>query len=426
MNIHEYQAKQILKRYNIPVPEGDVTRSPDKAKKIAMRIGGDLFVVKAQIHAGGRGKAGGIKIAHSYQEVFDSAKAIIKKLLVTHQTGPDGKRVRKVLVEKGEKIKKEYYLGVVLDRSSGKIAVIASREGGIDIEEIAREKPESIITEHADVFFGLADYKARKIANFLGLPQVEDISKKLVKMFLELDCSLCEINPLAETEDGKVIALDAKINFDDNALFRHAEIAKLYDPLEDDPREAKAKELGISYVGLDGNIGCLVNGAGLAMATMDEILLAGGRPANFLDVGGGASLEQVKSAFSILLSDKMVKTIFVNIFGGIMRCDTVAQALVQAAKEMKIKVPIVARLEGTNVELGRKILDESGLNIIIAKTMREGAQIAVEKAKEMEQKPKRGRKKKKKEEETKEKKDEEAKEYEVKESIQEQKLEVKK
>jgi succinyl-CoA synthetase (ADP-forming) beta subunit (EC 6.2.1.5) len=323
-------------------------------------------------------------------------KELIGIRLVTHQTGPEGKLVRKVWVEKGVKAKKEYYLGVVIDRAREKVCVIASPEGGVEIEEVARKNPELVMTEYVDTFLGLSDYKARKIAKFLGIP-VQDIVKKLVKIFFELDLSLCEINPLVQTEDGKILALDAKINFDDNALFRHPDIAKLYDPHEDDPREVKAKKVGISYVGLDGNIGCLVNGAGLAMATMDEILLAGGYPSNFLDVGGGASLEQVKSAFSILLSDKRVKTIFVNIFGGIMRCDTVANALVQAAREMGIKVPIVVRLEGTNVELGKKILEESGLNIITASTMREGAMLAVQKVREFESKEKEGRKRKPKE-----------------------------
>jgi succinyl-CoA synthetase beta subunit len=396
MNVHEYQAKSILKSFGIPVPDGGVASSPEKAKKVAERLGGNIFAVKAQIHAGGRGKAGGIKIAHSPEEVYEKAKELIGKRLVTHQTGPEGKLVRKVWVEKGVKAKKEYYLGVVIDRAREKVCVIASPEGGVEIEEVARKNPELVMTEYVDTFLGLSDYKARKIAKFLGIP-VQDIVKKLVKIFFELDLSLCEINPLVQTEDGKILALDAKINFDDNALFRHPDIAKLYDPHEDDPREVKAKKVGISYVGLDGNIGCLVNGAGLAMATMDEILLAGGYPSNFLDVGGGASLEQVKSAFSILLSDKRVKTIFVNIFGGIMRCDTVANALVQAAREMGIKVPIVVRLEGTNVELGKKILEESGLNIITASTMREGAMLAVQKAREFESKEKERRKRKLKE-----------------------------
>ncbi|GBD02995.1 Succinate--CoA ligase [ADP-forming] subunit beta [bacterium HR19] len=394
MNIHEYQAKRILKNYGIPVPEGEVASNPAKAKKIAMKIGGNSFVVKAQVHAGGRGKAGGIKVAHSPDEVYEIAKNMIGKKLVTHQTGPEGKIVKKVLVEKGVKAKKEYYLGVVIDRSKEKVCVIANPEGGVEIEEVAEKNPNLIMTEYIDSFWGIADYKAKKIAKFLGIP-AENIVKNLVRMFFELDCSLCEINPLVETEDGEILALDAKINFDDNALFRHKEIAQLYDPSQEDPRDVKAKKIGISYVGLDGNIGCLVNGAGLAMATMDEILLAGGKPANFLDVGGGASLEQVKSAFSILLSDKRVKTIFVNIFGGIMKCDVVATALVQAAKEMGIKVPIVVRLEGTNVELGRKILNESQLNIITANDMREGAKLAVEKVKEFEQEAKKRRSKKK-------------------------------
>ncbi|MCS7214431.1 MAG: ADP-forming succinate--CoA ligase subunit beta [Candidatus Calescibacterium sp.] len=394
MNIHEYQAKNLLRQYGIPVPEGAVTKSAAKAKKIALKLGGDIFAVKAQIHAGGRGKAGGIQIARTPDEVQSKAAEMLKKKLVTYQTGPEGKKVRKILIEKGEKIKKEYYLGVVIDRSKEKISVIASTEGGVDIEEVAKKSPEKIFVEYLDPLWGIPDYKARKISKFLGI-DATDIIKNLVRMFIEKDCSLCEINPLALTEDGKILALDAKINFDDNALFRHKDIQKLYDPYEDDPRDVKARKVGISYVGLDGDIGCLVNGAGLAMATMDEILLAGGKPANFLDVGGGASLEQVRSAFSILMSDKRVKVVFVNIFGGIMRCDTVANALVQVAKELKKKIPIVVRLEGTNYDLGMKIIQESGMdNISTASSIREGAELAVMKSKDFSIKPKRGRKRK--------------------------------
>lgn len=394
MNIHEYQAKNLLRQYGIPVPEGAVTKSAAKAKKIALKLGGDIFAVKAQIHAGGRGKAGGIQIARTPDEVQSKAAEMLKKKLVTYQTGPEGKKVRKILIEKGEKIKKEYYLGVVIDRSKEKISVIASTEGGVDIEEVAKSSPEKIFVEYLDPLWGIPDYKARKISKFLGI-DITDIVKNLVRMFIEKDCSLCEINPLALTEDGKILALDAKINFDDNALFRHKDIQKLYDPYEDDPRDVKARKVGISYVGLDGDIGCLVNGAGLAMATMDEILLAGGKPANFLDVGGGASLEQVRSAFSILMSDKRVKVVFVNIFGGIMRCDTVANALVQVAKELKKKIPIVVRLEGTNYDLGMKIIQESGMdNISTASSIREGAELAVTKSKDASIKPKRGRKRK--------------------------------
>lgn len=393
MNIHEYQSKQILAKYQIPVPPGEVTKSASRAKKIAIKLGGDYFAVKAQIHAGGRGKAGGIQLAMSPDEVQAKAKDLLKRKLVTYQTGPEGKKVRKILIEKAEKIKKEYYLGMVLDRSREKISIIASTEGGVDIEEVAKNSPEKIIVEYADPIWGLPEYKCRKISEFLGI-DVTDIIKRLFQAFLENDFSLCEINPLALTESGKIVSLDAKINFDDNALFRHPDIQKLYDPLEDDPRDVRAKKIGVSYVGLDGNIGCLVNGAGLAMATMDEILLAGGKPANFLDVGGGASLEQVRTAFSILLSDKRVKTIFVNIFGGIMRCDTVANALVQVTKEMKNKVPIVVRLEGTNYELGMKIIQESGLDISVATSIREGAEMAVKKAQEFSVGKKRGRKRK--------------------------------
>ncbi len=392
MNLHEYQAKILLREYGIPVPEGVVVVSAEKAKKVAMRIGGNLFAVKAQILAGGRGKAGAIKIAHSPQEVYEIAKSLLKKKIVTYQTGPEGLKVRKILVEQGQKIKKEYYLAVLLDRSKEKICVIASRQGGVEIEEVARTHPEEIVTEYSEIFLGFPDYKARKIERFLGVP-CSDIVKKLVNLFIDKELSLCEINPLVQTEDGKVYALDAKMIVDDNSIFRHPELERFYDPRDESPQEAKAKKVGISYVYIGGSVGCLVNGAGLAMATMDEILLAGGKPANFLDVGGGASLEQVKSAFSILLSDKNVRSVFVNIFGGIMRCDTVANALVQAAKEMNIKVPIVVRLEGTNVELGRKILEESGLNILTAKSIREGAELAVRKAGEYEE-IKKGRRKK--------------------------------
>lgn len=393
MYIHEYQAKSLLAKYGIPVPKGAVTSSPARAKKIALQIGGDKFVVKAQIHAGGRGKAGGIQIAHSPNEVQEKSAQLLKKRLVTYQTGPEGKKVRKVLIEKGENIKKEYYLGITLDRSKEKIAVIASLEGGVDIEEVARRSPDKLMVEYVDHPLKIPDYKSRKISRFLGI-DVTELVKNLFRMFVEKDCSLCEINPLALTEDGRILALDAKITFDDNALYRHEDIRALYDPHEDDIREAKAKKIGISYVGLDGDIGCLVNGAGLAMATMDEILLAGGSPSNFLDVGGGTSGEQIKEALSLLLSDKRVKVVFVNIFGGIVRCDLIANALIQAVKEIKRDIPIVIRLEGTNHEIALKMIQEANLkNLTIATSIREGAEICVKKVEELRQKTKKSRRK---------------------------------
>lgn len=386
MNIHEYQAKELLSEYGVPVPIGKVAFSPDEARQTAEALQVERFVVKAQIHAGGRGKGGGVKLASNLDEVTQLASEIIGMNLVTHQTGPEGKLVTKVLVEEASDIDKELYLGMVIDRSTEQIVVMASQEGGVEIEQVARENPDKIIKEYVDPTVGLLPFQCRKIAYFLGL-EGKTVNKAvkfiigLYQLFTDKDCSLAEINPLILTKSGDVLALDAKMNFDDNAIFRHPDIEKLHDPEEEDPTELEAKKWGISYVKLDGSIGCLVNGAGLAMSTMDIIKHHGGEPANFLDVGGGASTEQVTQAFKMILSDPNVKAIFVNIFGGIMKCDTIAEGIIAAAKEVGIEVPLVVRLEGTNVELGRKMLAESGLNIITGADMRETAAKAVEAAK---------------------------------------------
>ncbi len=378
MNIHEYQAKELLSQYGAATPTGKVAFNEDEAHQIAQDLNSGKFVIKAQIHAGGRGKGGGVKLASILDQVKEIASEIIGMILVTHQTGPDGKLVKKVLVEEASDIDKEFYLGMVIDRAKEEIVIMASREGGVEIEEIARTHPEKILKEYIDPVVGLQPFQCRKIAYFLGL-EGKSVGKAvkfvsaLYQLFTDKDCSLAEINPLILTKSGDLIALDAKMNFDDNALFRHPDIEKYHDPDEEDPTELEAKKWGISYVKLDGNIGCLVNGAGLAMATMDIIKHHGGEPANFLDVGGGASTEQVTQAFKMILSDPNVKAIFVNIFGGIMKCDTIAQGIIAAAKEVGLQVPLVVRLEGTNVELGRKMLSESGLNIITGADMREAA-----------------------------------------------------
>ncbi len=385
MNIHEYQAKELLSQYGVPTPTGKVAFHHDEAHQIAKDLNVEKVVIKAQIHAGGRGKGGGVKLASSLEEVKRIASEILGMILVTHQTGPEGKLVQKVLVEEASDIEKEFYLGMVIDRSKEQIVVMASREGGMEIEEVARKSPSKITREYVDPTVGLLPYQCRKIAYFLGL-EGKTVNKAvkfisgLYQLFTEKDCSLAEINPLILTKSGEVLALDAKMNFDDNALFRHPDIEKLHDPSEEDPTELEAKKWGISYVKLDGNIGCLVNGAGLAMSTMDIIKHHGGEPANFLDVGGGANTEQVTQAFKMILSDPNVKAIFVNIFGGIMKCDTIAEGIIAAAKEVGISVPLVVRLEGTNVELGRKMLSESGLNIITGGDMREAAGRVVEAA----------------------------------------------
>ncbi len=383
MNIHEYQAKELLSQYGVAAPTGKVAFLEDEAHQIAKDLNVERFVVKAQIHAGGRGKGGGVKLATTLDEVRRIASEILGMILVTHQTGPDGKLVQKVLVEEASDIEKELYLGMVIDRSREQIVIMASREGGMEIEEVARKHPSKITREYVNPTVGLLPYQCRKIAYFLGL-EGKTVNKTvkfisgLYELFTGKDCSLAEINPLILTKGGDVLALDAKMNFDDNALFRHQDIEKLHDPSEEDPTELEAKKWGISYVKLDGNIGCLVNGAGLAMSTMDIIKHHGGEPANFLDVGGGANTEQVTQAFKMILSDPNVKAIFVNIFGGIMKCDTIAEGIITAAKEVGINVPLVVRLEGTNVELGRKMLSQSGLNIITGADMREAAKKVVE------------------------------------------------
>lgn len=386
MNIHEYQAKELLSKYGVAVPMGKVAAHEDEAEQIAKDLDSEKFVVKAQIHAGGRGKGGGVKLANMLDEVKRLASEILGMNLVTHQTGPEGKFVSKVLVEEASNIATELYLGMVIDRATEKIVIMASQEGGMEIEEVARTNPEKILKEYIDPTVGLLPYQCRRIAYFLGL-KGKTVNKAvkfiigLYNAFTENDCSLAEINPLILTNEGDVYALDAKMNFDDNALFRHPEIEKMHDPAEEDPTELEAKKWGISYVKLDGNIGCLVNGAGLAMSTMDIIKHHGAEPANFLDVGGGATADQVLQALKMILCDPNVKAIFINIFGGIMKCDTIAEGVISAAKEVGIEVPLIVRLEGTNVELGRKLLSESGLNIITGSDMRDAAAKAVEAAK---------------------------------------------
>ncbi len=386
MNIHEYQAKELLSKYGVATPMGKVASHEDEAEQIAKDLDSEKFVVKAQIHAGGRGKGGGVKLANMLDEVKRLASEILGMNLVTHQTGPEGKLVSKVLVEEASNIATELYLGMVIDRATEKIVIMASQEGGMEIEEVARTNPEKILKEYVDPTVGLLPYQCRRIAYFLGLKgkTVNKAVKFIIGLytaFTENDCSLAEINPLILTNDGDVYALDAKMNFDDNALFRHPDIEKMHDPAEEDPTELEAKKWGISYVKLDGNIGCLVNGAGLAMSTMDIIKHHGAEPANFLDVGGGATADQVLQALKMILSDPNVKAIFINIFGGIMKCDTIAEGVISAAKEVGIEVPLIVRLEGTNVELGRKLLSESGLNIITGSDMRDAAAKAVEAAK---------------------------------------------
>jgi len=383
LNIHEYQAKELLSNYGVRVPIGKVAFTAEEAKQIAMDLNAEKLVVKAQIHAGGRGKAGGVKITGSPEEVETIASEMLGMKLVTHQTGPEGKIVGKVLVEEASDIAKEFYLGMVIDRTSEQVVIMASPEGGTEIEEVAKNTPEKILKVYIDPSVGIQPFQCRKIAYFLGL-EGKAVNKavsfiiSLYNLFTQKDCSLAEINPLVLTGDGDVLALDGKLNFDDNALFRHPDIQKLQDRTEEDELELEAKEVGISFVNLDGNIGCLVNGAGLAMATMDIIKFHGGEPANFLDVGGGATAEQVTRAFKMILSDKNVKAIFVNIFGGIMKCNTIAEGIITAANEIGIKVPLIVRLEGTNVKLGRKLLSESGLDIQTGTDMKDAASKVVE------------------------------------------------
>jgi succinyl-CoA synthetase beta subunit len=385
VNIHEFQAKEILRKYGVPVLEGGIARTPEEAAEVARRLGGTV-VVKAQIHAGGRGKGGGVKVVRSPEEAAEFARTILGKPLVTHQTGPEGRVVRQVLIEQGCDIARELYLGVVVDRGSGRAAVIASQEGGVEIEEVAARNPEAIHREIVDPLVGLAPFQGRRLAFKLGLPK--ELTHKavaffaaLVRAFHECDASLVEINPLVVTKGGDLVALDAKMSIDDNALFRQPVIRAYRDEHEEDLREREAAKFDLSYIALSGNIGCMVNGAGLAMATMDIVKYAGGEPANFLDVGGGADAEKVREAFKILLSDASVRAIFINIFGGILRCDVFADGVVAAAREVGLAVPLVVRMEGTNVERGKQILVESGLAIETAADMAEGAKLAVAAAK---------------------------------------------
>ncbi|HLH10032.1 MAG TPA: ADP-forming succinate--CoA ligase subunit beta [Terriglobales bacterium] len=389
MKIHEYQAKSILAKYGVPIPRGEVATSREEAEAVARKLfseGASGVVVKAQIHAGGRGKGGGVKIAKSVEEAGELASKMLGMKLVTHQTGPEGRVVRRLLIEETLPIARELYLGMLLDRAEAKLVVMASAAGGMEIEQVAAENPDAILKEYIDSGSGLAAFQARKIGYFLGLKpgevnQLVILLIGLYKAYVETDASLVEINPLIVTSDGRIFALDAKVNFDDNSLFRHKDIRDLRDITEEDPLEVEASKYGLNYIKLDGNVGCMVNGAGLAMATMDIIQFAGGMPANFLDVGGGANEEQVTHAFEILLSDKNVRAVLINIFGGILRVDTLANGVVAAARKTNIQLPIVLRLEGTNVEQGREILRNSGLNFIVAETMKDAAEKVVGAAK---------------------------------------------
>jgi succinyl-CoA synthetase beta subunit len=382
MKIHEYQAKEIFKQFDIPVPLGGVAETPEEAREIARQIGGKI-VVKAQIHAGGRGKAGGIKGASSPEEVEAIAREMIGMRLVTPQTGPEGTEVRKVLVERGLEIEREFYLGVVVDRATACPGMMASAEGGVEIEKIASETPERVLMEHVDPSVGLRPFQVSRLAFGLGLePAVVGKARRvlngLYRTFCERDCLLAEINPLVLTAGGELVALDAKINFDDSALYRHGDISDMRDLHEENPLEVEASRYNLNYIKLNGSVGCMVNGAGLAMATMDLIKLAGAEPANFLDVGGAATVETVKNGFKILLSDKKVRAVLVNIFGGIMRCDIIAKGVIEASREVDLTIPVVVRLEGTNVEEGRRLLDESGLDLTVAKDLRDAAGKVVE------------------------------------------------
>ncbi|GGB31605.1 succinate--CoA ligase [ADP-forming] subunit beta [Tistrella bauzanensis] len=387
MNIHEYQAKALLAKYGVAVPRGGVAYTPEEAVDVAKSLGGPVWVVKAQIHAGGRGKAGGVKVVKSLDDVAAAAKAMLGMTLVTHQTGPEGKEVKRIYVEEGCDIRHELYLGVVIDRETSCVTFMASTEGGMEIEEVAHATPEKIIKVPVDVITGMQPFHARKIAYGLGLEgkQVSVATKFMLAMYqavIGTDASIVEINPLVVTGAGDVIALDAKMNFDDNALFRHKDIEDLRDESEEDPSELEASRHALNYIKLDGNIGCMVNGAGLAMATMDIIKLYGGEPANFLDVGGGATRERVTTAFKLILSDPNVEGILVNIFGGIMRCDVIAEGVVAAAREISLQVPLVVRLEGTNVEKGKAILANSGLPIMSADDLADAAEKIVKAVKE--------------------------------------------
>jgi succinyl-CoA synthetase beta subunit len=386
MKIHEYQAKSILAKYGVPVPQGEVIFKASDASGVAQRLGGGTVVVKAQIHAGGRGKGGGVKVVKNPDEAKAAAEKMLGMNLVTYQTGPSGQRVQRVLIEQGLQIERELYLGIVLDRATERLVLMVSQEGGVEIEKVAHETPEKIHKEYVHPGLGLAGYQARKLAFALGLQgeqikQAVKVMTALYNAFVATDASLLEINPLIVTAEGNLLALDAKINFDDNALFRHPEFKDLRDPSEEDPLEVEASKYSLNYIKLDGTIGCMVNGAGLAMATMDIIKLAGGEPANFLDVGGGANADQIKNAFRILMADKAVQAVFINIFGGILRCDILAEGVIAAVKDLGVPVPIVIRMEGTNVEKGKQMLKESGLNFTTADTMSEGAERVVALAK---------------------------------------------
>jgi len=386
MKIHEYQAKAILARYGVTTPRGEVAFTKEEAREAAQRLKTPVVVVKAQIHAGGRGKAGGVKLARSADEAAEHASQILGMTLVTPQTGPQGRVVRRLLIEEGLDIKRELYLGLLVDRENGRPVFMASAAGGMEIEEVAKENPNAILREPIHPAVGLQPYQARKIAFGLGLSGelaavATPFLQALYRAFMDTDASLLEINPCVVTGDGKLVALDAKMTFDDNGLFRHKDLRELRDLDEEDPLEVEASKYGLNYIKLEGSVACMVNGAGLAMATMDIIKYAGGSPANFLDVGGGASAEQVKNAFRILLSDPEVKAVFINIFGGILRCDVLATGVVSAAKDLQVKVPVVVRMEGTNVERGQQILRESGLNFTIAEGMKDGAQKVVALAK---------------------------------------------
>jgi succinyl-CoA synthetase beta subunit len=387
MNIHEFQAKEILKSFGVAVPRGIVATTADEAKAAAQELGGGICVVKAQIHAGGRGKGGGVKVAKSPDDAAAKARDMLGKNLVTHQTGPEGRQVRRVLVEQGVNIERELYLAMVLDRAQSRVSVICSSEGGVEIEEVAAHHPEKILKETIDPVIGLAAFQCRRLAYGLGIPtgltaKAVAVMQGLYRAFDECDASLAEINPLIITKEGQIMALDAKMNFDSNAFFRQKKIVALRDLDEEDPREVEASKYELSYISLDGNIACMVNGAGLAMATMDIVKHYGGEPANFLDVGGGATQEKVAQAFKILLADPRVRGVLINIFGGIMRCDVLAQGVVDAARQLNVRVPLVVRMEGTNVEQGRRILADSGLSIISAETMAEAAEKIVKAVKQ--------------------------------------------
>jgi succinyl-CoA synthetase beta subunit len=382
LKIHEYQAKSVLARFGVPVPRGEVTFTAQDAAAIAERLGTAVVVVKAQIHAGGRGKGGGVKLAKSPHEAERIAKQMIGMTLVTHQTGPEGRKVGRVLIEEGLQIERELYLSMLIDRAAGRPVIIASAEGGMDIEEVAATHPGKILREHIDPATGVVPFQGRKLAFAMGLEagpagKMVKVLESIYKAFVETDASMIEINPLILTKTGDLLALDAKVTFDDNALYRHPDLREFRDLSEEDPLEVEASKFSLNYIRLDGNIGCMVNGAGLAMATMDIIKLAGGEPANFLDVGGGANAEQIKNAFRILMADKNVKAVFINIFGGILRCDVLAAGVIAAVQELGVPVPIVIRMEGTNVEEGKRMLRDSGLNFTTADSMNDGANAVV-------------------------------------------------